>query len=179
MSLDLAYNGSRFAKMEMPEITTRWKGTEVKVREQRVEILDMATYKDYVRSVMVNDESAFTLENGICTITALGISIPCTYRLKIPIRGMKGPAATLAKVERREGDVLAATVLLHNPSPVELDHGLSTFEFRNMTGHLLGLLKGHVKIVRGDVTIQLEGKVERGIEPTDKARLVGGQYVVQ
>ncbi|KEY70402.1 hypothetical protein S7711_06570 [Stachybotrys chartarum IBT 7711] len=173
MHLDLAYNGTRFAKMHMPEITTRWRGTEVKVREQKVEILDMATYKDYVRSVMVAEHSGFQLENGVCTITALGITIPCTYRLRIPIRGMMGPAAALTKVERREGDVLAVTVKLSNPSPVELDHGLSIFEFRNMTGHLMGTLKGDVKIVRGDFEVQLEGKLEKGITPTDKARLVG------
>ncbi|KAH7321146.1 hypothetical protein B0I35DRAFT_208094 [Stachybotrys elegans] len=176
MELDLTYEGKCFAKLRTPELQTHWwGGAKVKVEEQKVQILDMATYRDYVQSVLVSKETGFHLENGVCTIRALGIGIPCTYRLRVPIRGMMGLAGTVTKVERSRLDQehIAVTARLQNPSPVEMDHGMSSFEFRNTTGELISLLKGDVKIVRGDFEVKLEGKLERSFTPTPKGKLVG------
>lgn len=172
MDLDLTFNGFCFGRLTLPEIKTSMWGTDVVVEDQKVRITDMAIYKAFVRSVIVDNETSFQLENGICTIKALGISANCNYCLGIPIQGMAGPQATLTKLERVE-NAITATFSIYNPSPVEIDQGNCTFDLRNQKGETMSELSGHLKIVRGRFDYVVHGTIRDGVESSERARLVG------
>ncbi|KAF7540393.1 hypothetical protein G7Z17_g12197 [Cylindrodendrum hubeiense] len=173
MVLDLTFNGSAFGKLALPKVRTSFWGTKVVVQEQVINITDMAIYRAFVRSIMVDDDTNFQLENGACTVRALGLTAHCDYNLDIPIKAMKGPRATLQKVSRSGDDGIAVTVRMHNPSPVELNHGVCTFELRNDQGERMAELRGQLKIVRGQFDLSLHGTTRTGVAPSDKVRLVG------
>ncbi|POR34150.1 Uncharacterized protein TPAR_05670 [Tolypocladium paradoxum] len=172
MVIELTFNGFCFAKMELPEVKTSIWGTQVTVRDQRLEILDKAIFKAYLRSVIVDDDTNFQLENGDCTVTALGIRAHCNYCLNIPIRGMMGPKASVVSLER-EGDDMTMVVAVENPSPVEIDHGMTLFELRNAEGALMVELRGNLQIVRGTCECTMRGKVNAGVASSLRTRLVG------
>lgn len=172
MELDLTFDGFCFGKINLPEVKTSIWGAKVPIEGQRIHILDMTTYKSFVRSLMVNDETRFQLENGVCTIKSLGIIAHCNYCLDIPIRGMSGPKFNIKNAERNGKEVIL-TLIVHNPSPVEIDHGACIFDLRNTNDESLMELRGNLKIVRGDFEVVLRGKSKKGVIPTDKARLVG------
>ncbi|KPM37207.1 hypothetical protein AK830_g9373 [Neonectria ditissima] len=174
MVLDLTFNDCAFGKLALPEVRTGFWGTKVVVPEQTINITDMATYRAFVRSIMVDDDTSFRLENGECTIRALGLTAHCDYSLDVPLRAMKGPRVTLRAVSRSGDDGIAATFRMHNPSPVELDHGsVCAFELRNDQGQRLADLRGELRIVRGRFDFTLHGTTRNGVAPSDKLRLVG------
>lgn len=172
MVLELTFNGFCFAKLTLPEVKTSIWGTQVTVRDQRLEILDRTTFKAYLRSIIVDDDTNFQLENGDCTVTALGIRAHCNYCLHIPIRGMMGPKASITSLER-EGENVTMVVAIENPSPVEIDHGMTLFELRNGTGPSMAELRGNLQIVRGTSECTLRGKLYAGVTPSSRVRLVG------
>ncbi|KND94208.1 hypothetical protein TOPH_01079 [Tolypocladium ophioglossoides CBS 100239] len=173
MAIELTFNGFCFAKMRLPEVKTSIWGTQVTVRDQRLEILDKAIFKAYLRRVIVDDDTNFQLENGHCTVTALGVKAHCNYCLDLPIRGMMGPKASVASLER-EGEDITMVVAIENPSPVEIDHGMTLFELRNGEGASMVELRGNLQIVRGTSECTLRGKLMAGGKtPPSRARLVG------
>ncbi|PNY28498.1 Uncharacterized protein TCAP_01568 [Tolypocladium capitatum] len=173
MVIELTFDGLCFAKMRLPEVKTSIWGTRVTVRDQRLEILDKTIFKAYLRSVIVDDDTNFQLENGECTVTALGIKAHCNYCLNIPIRAMAGPKASVASLER-EGEDITMVVAIENPSPVEIDHGVTLFELRDGQGASVAELTGNLQIVRGTSECTLRGKLVAGAtRPSSRARLVG------
>ncbi|KAF7551961.1 hypothetical protein G7046_g7565 [Stylonectria norvegica] len=172
MELELVFNGCCFGRMTLPEVKTSFWGTKVVVSDQRINISDMAIYKSFVRSILVSDETSFQLENGACTIKALGITAHCNYCIDIPIKGMRGPQVTLKKLVRNR-DTITAVFHISNPSPVEVDHGTCVFELRNDQGETMAELKGELRIVRGEADFTLRGTTPTGVAPSKKARLVG------
>ncbi|KAI9158463.1 hypothetical protein HJFPF1_06458 [Paramyrothecium foliicola] len=173
MEVNLTFDGHCFSTMCLPELCTSWWGTDIVVRDQRVKITDMAAYKDYVRSVISSEDTGFKLENGGCTISALGLSVDCNYNLDVPLKGMGGLKGAIKNIERKEGAKLMMTVILHNPSPVEIDHGMSLFELRNPHKGVLATLKGGLKILRGDFDVMLEGELLQGAVETKAVTLAG------
>lgn len=172
MDLDLTFNGFCFGRIKLPEVKTSFWGTDVVVKNQKIRITDMAIYKAFVRSMIVDDETSFQLENGACTIKALGITANCNYSLKIGVQAIGGPRVTLTNLQRVEKGI-TATFRVKNPSPVEIDHGNCTFHVRNQKGQILAELKGHLKIVQGEFDYVVIGTPRIGVDPTEKVRVIG------
>lgn len=172
VELELTFNGCCFGKLRLPEVKTSLWGTKVAIREQKLQILDMAVFKAYMRSVIINNDTCFQLENGECTIRSFGVVAHCSYCLDIPTPGMMGPKATLQKV-CRDGCDTTLTLKFHNPSPVELDHGTTIFELRNCKGESLAEFRGALDIVRGDFDVVLRGRLKSGATASRELRLVG------
>lgn len=173
MEVDLTYNGSCFSKMHLPELQTSWGGMDIIVQKQHVKIVDMAAYMEYVRSVMLDQETGFRLENGCCTISALGLSVNSAYGLDVPMKGMDGLQGKIKELERKDGALLVVTVTFHNPSPVEIDHGMSIFELQTASGQAMARLRGGFKTERGVFDLVLEGEQIQGVEATDSVNFVG------
>lgn len=173
MELDMTFNGVCFGKLKLPEVKTSIWGAKVLIQAQPVKILEVATFKAFVRSVIVNDSTRFQLENGECTIRSLGITAHCSYCLEIPIVGMMGPKATLLNLQRngKNDERLTVTADLQNPGPVEIDHGWSLFELRNDKGESVADLEGDLKFVRGNFSIVLDGTVKKGVAVGETLRL--------
>ena len=173
MELDLVFNGGAFGKLKLPQVRTSFWGTKVVVEAQTIEIRDQLTYLMFMRSIFVDDETSFELENGECSITAMRITAHCNYCLGIPLRGMGGPQITLKKLSRTGRDV-AASFEFNNPSPVEVDHGRCVFELRYGEEHKgVALLQGDFKMVQGRFSLTLDGLMKSWAAPSNKARLVG------
>ncbi|KAH7157088.1 hypothetical protein EDB81DRAFT_412921 [Dactylonectria macrodidyma] len=175
MVLDLTFNDFAFGKLALLEVRTRFLGTRVVVQEQNIAITDATTFRAFVRSIMVDNDTSFQLDNGTCTVRALGVTAHCNYTLDVPVQAMRGPRATLRMLSRsNEGDDgITITVRVRNPSPVELDHGVCAFELRNDKGECMAELSGQLKIVRGQFDLNLHGTTRTGVAPSDKVRLVG------
>ena len=172
LTVELTFNGRCFGIFKLPQVKTSFWGTNISVPDQRVQITDMAAYNSFARSVFVDEETTFHLENGKCTIKAIGIVAHCDYCLAIPIKGMGGPKSTLIDVGRTDSEMLFK-FRMQNPSPVEIDHGVSYFELRNDQGDVLAKLQGNFKIIRGEFDVLLQGPCKKGVAWAAKARLVG------
>ncbi|CAM1503878.1 Fc.00g014690.m01.CDS01 [Cosmosporella sp. VM-42] len=173
MELDLMFNGDAFGKLKLPQVRTSFWGTKVVVEAQTIEIKNQLAYLMFMRSIFVDDETSFELENGECSITAMKITAHCNYCLGIPLRGMGGPQISLKKLSRTGWDV-AATFEFVNPSPVEIDHGRCVFELRyGEEQRGVALLQGDFKLVQGKFILDLDGLVKNWAVPSSKARLVG------
>lgn len=172
MEIDLTFNGTSMGKVKLPQMVTSFWGTKVSVPAQRVKIADMTTYRAFVHSTIVNDDMSFRLENGKCTINSLGLTANCTYSTEVALKGMGGPRMTLANLDR-EGDEITVTSTVYNPSPTEIDNGVSRFELRNTNGETMAELRGVLKIVRGTFDFTLQGKLKpSAVLLSNKMRLV-------
>lgn len=173
MEVDLTFNGSPFGKVKLPGTKTSIWGAPVKIIDQRLHITDMTVFKAYVRSTIVDDDTSFRLDNGVCTIKSLGLTANCTYGAEVASKAMMGPRMTLAKLDRSEDDI-SVTLTVQNPSPLEIDYPVSFFELRNTNNETMAELKGGLKIVRGSFDLMLQGKVKAGVVLVGgKVRLVG------
>lgn len=174
MDLDLTFNGFSFGKLHLPSVHTSLWGAKVTIPNQTIKITDMAIYKAFIRSVLVDTETCFQLENGTCTIKALGITAHCNYCLEIPIMGMMGPKTVVKNVEKDGDGHLRVIVDVQNPGPVEIQHGWSLFELRNDKGETVADLEGDFELKRGWSEVVLAGKLRDGaaFAATEKSRLV-------
>lgn len=174
MALDLTFNGFVFGKLHLPAIHTSIWGTKVTITNQTIKITDMAIYKAFIRSIIVDSETCFQLENGTCTIKALSITAHCNYCLEIPIMGMMGPRAVVKKIEKDGDGHVRVSVDVQNPGPVEIQHGRSQFELRNAKGETLADLEGDFDLKRDWSELVLSGKLRDGaaLAATEKSRLV-------
>lgn len=158
----MTFNGCKFGTAKIPGLTTSMWGTDVAMPAQRIQITDLTTFKAYVRSTILLDETSFGMGNGRCEIKALGLTMHCDYNLTIPMVGMAGPQATILKMTH-QGDNITVVAKVHNPSPVVIDYGVSIFELRSRTGETIATLKGHLKVARGDFEFAIEGKLSPGV----------------
>ncbi|KAF5026115.1 hypothetical protein F66182_1803 [Fusarium sp. NRRL 66182] len=172
MNTELFFNGFSFGKIKLPEIHTSFWGTDVAVEEQRIDITNRATYHTFIRSLIVDQDTALQLKSSSCKVRALGTLSTCDLCLDIPLKSLGGPRITLKKLSRAGEDV-AATFSFSNPSPVEIDHGRCIFELRNTNGETLAELKGELNIVHGQTDLVLNGTRRNGAGASDRARLVG------
>ncbi|KAF6826724.1 hypothetical protein CMUS01_09307 [Colletotrichum musicola] len=172
MTVDMMFNGGCFGKLDLPEVKTKSSGTLVVVRDQVIKIIDRNAFMAFVKAIMCDENLVLRLDNGNCTIKALGLSANVKYAKDVPIVGMKGPKISQVNSAPR-GSGFVNTMKVYNPSPLEIDHGVSMFELRNESGEVLAELKGDLKIVRGEFESTLEGTLKKGTKPSDKAVMVG------
>lgn len=162
MDLDLTFNGFTFGRIHLPSVSTSFFGTKVTIPRQTIQIADAAIYRSFIRSVIVDSETCFQLENGTCTIKALGITAHCDYCLEIPVVDMMGPKM-LAKKLRQDGDGHVNVVVdVQNPGPVEISYGWSLWELRNARGETVADLEGDFESKRGWFELILAGKLRDG-----------------
>lgn len=172
MTVDMVFNGGCFGKLNLPEVKTKSGGTEVVVNDQLIQILDRNAFMAFVKAIMCDNQLVLRLDNGDCTIKALGMSAKVKYAKDVPIVGMGGPK--LAQINSAErGGGFVNTMKVYNSSPLEIDHGVSMFELRSESGEVLAELKGDLKIVKGDFETTFNGSVKKGAKTSDKARMVG------
>ncbi|TDZ23471.1 hypothetical protein Cob_v003748 [Colletotrichum orbiculare MAFF 240422] len=172
MTVDMMYNGGCFGKLNLPEVKTKSSGTLVVVTDQVIKIQDRNAFTAFVRAIKCDDELILRLDNGDCTIKALGLSAKVKYAKDVHIVGMKGPKISQVNSATRGGKFVN-TMKVYNPSPLEIDHGVSIFELRNESGEPLAELKGDLRIVRGDFETTMEGSLKEGAKPSNKAVMVG------
>ncbi|KAK6226033.1 hypothetical protein QIS74_02080 [Colletotrichum tabaci] len=172
MTVDMMFNGGCFGKLDLPEVKTKSGGTEVVVRDQLIKIVDRDAFMAFVKAIMCDNQLVLRLDNGDCTIKALGLSAKVKYAKDVPIVGMGGPKIAQVNSQERGGGFVN-TMKVYNPSPLEIDHGVSMFELRSESGEVLAELKGDLMIVKGDFESTLQGSIKKGAKPSDKARMVG------
>lgn len=174
MVVDLVFGGQAWGKLQLPEVITSPSGTDVICAEQEVAITNLESFRAFVRALECDEELILVLDNGDCHITSkiLGLSLKTNvvYRKELVIRGMGGPKVKL--IETKDG---RNTMKVANPSPLEIDHGVSLFEILDASsGEKVADLKGQLDIVRGDfdstLGITFGGKK---VAAGTKLRLVG------
>lgn len=170
MELDLTFNGSAFGRLSLPEIRMSLWGAMVTVQEQPITISNMATFKSFIHSVIVGDETCFQLDNGVCDIKALGIVANCNYCVEVPLQGMMGPRVTLKQINRTDSSI-DVTLEFRNPSPVEIDHGRGVFELRNDRRGVIADLRGDFNLRRGRVEVLLHGHLRPRVWVGEKITL--------
>lgn len=172
MDLDLLFDGRSFGRLSLPEIRTSFRGAKVMVHDQTIEVSDATTYKMFVRSVILGDETSFQLDNGRCTISSMGLTKHIDYSLDLSMRGMSGLPVTLKKLHR-DGERVTAIFEFSNSSPVEIDHGFCNFAILNDRAQTIALLTAELHIVQGTFTVTMQGSMCEGAVLSEKARLVG------
>lgn len=172
MVVDLVFGGVTWGKLQLPEVITSSSGTDVICEEQEIKILDQKAFRDFVKALMLDEELVLTLDNGDCKISSkiLGFTAKSNvvYKKDLIITGMRGPKVTLVETTSEKN-----TLKVTNPSPLEIDHGVSMFDI--MDGDdVVAELKGPLYIVRGNfdssLNITFKGKK---VAPGTKLRLVG------
>lgn len=172
MIVDLCFGGHAWGKLQLPEVITASSGAEIIVAEQQVQITNQEAFRAFVRALMLDEELVLTLDNGDCHIASkiLGFTARSNvvYKKNLMIKGMRGPVVTLVETVGGKN-----TIKVANPSPLELDHGVSLFDV--VAGNeVVAHLKGPLYIVRGSFDSTLDvtftgKKVEKGT----KVKLVG------
>lgn len=150
MDVDLIFKGTCFGKFQLPQVQTRFGGTQINVYDQTIKVLDMPAFHGFVNSIMSDEDAVLTLDNGHCSITSFGMRGKCTYRKDIALRGMRGPTTRIVDVA--DG---MATIVVTNPSALEIDHGIVTFDVRTREGERIAQLKGPLVITRGECEINM------------------------
>lgn len=174
MMVDLAFGGVTWGKLQLPEVVTTPAGADIIVQEQEVKILDQNAFRAFVKALMLDEELVLTLDNGDCQISSkvLGFTMKSkiVYKKDLVITGMRGPKVGLVETVADKN-----TMKVVNPSPLEIDHGVSFFEIVDDTGSVLADLKGQLNIVRGtfDSTLDITFKGGKKLTPGTKVRLVG------
>jgi hypothetical protein len=159
MVVDLVFDGGCFGKLQLPEVKTSSSGTAVNVYDQHIKILNMDAFKSFVRSLMCDEKLVLVLDNGECAIKALGMRGRCTYKKDVHLAGMNGPPCEIKRTDAKTN-----TILVHNVSPLEIDHGVSMFEIQDSQGNKVAEVKGPMQIKRGDFEITMD--ISRtGIKP--------------
>lgn len=168
MEVDMVFRGVCFGKLRLPEVRTSSSGADVNFYDQRIEILDMGAFKAFVEALMVEDSLVLSLKEGHCSIRALGLTSNVVYNKDVQLRGMKGPRVALA-----ETTAMTNTMKVSNPSPLEIDHGISMFDIVNERGEVAAELKGRLCIVRGEFDSQMDISFNKGASVQGRAQLVG------
>jgi hypothetical protein len=170
MEVDMIFDGRCFGKLMLPEVHTSPSGADVKVYDQHTPILDMEAYMAFVKALVTQEELTLTLDNGKCSITAMRfLKGNCTYKKDVVLKGMKGPATKI-----KDTTAEANTVAVHNPSPVDIDHGVSEFEIQTAEGEVIAELKGEMRVVRGDGEVTMNITRKTGVPLTGEGiKLVG------
>lgn len=175
MTVDLVFGGVVWGKLQLPEVVTASSGADIIVAEQEVKILNQDAFRSFVKALMLDDELVLTLDNGDGQIASkvMGFTMKSkvAYKKDLVIKGMRGPQITLVQTTADKN-----TMKVINPSPLEIDHGVSLFEIVDASsGASLADLKGQLNIVRGnfDSSLAITFKGGNKLTPGSKVRLVG------
>lgn len=174
MVVDMVFNDQPWGKLQLPEVNTKSGGTDVIVQEQEVKITNQESFRAFVKALMLDEELVLVLDNGDCHITAKVMGWPLksnvTYKKKLIIKGMRGPKLSLVDTTADKN-----TMKVYNPSPLEIDHGVSMFDIVDADGQVVAEEKGQLNIVRGDFdsTLGITFKPGKKVVTGTKLRLVG------
>lgn len=174
MIVDMVFNDQPWGKLQLPEVNTKSGGTDVIVQEQEVKITNQESFRAFVKALMLDEELVLVLDNGDCHITAKVMGWPLksnvTYKKRLVIKGMKGPRLSLVDTTADKN-----TMKVYNPSPLEIDHGVSMFDIVDSDGQVVAEEKGQLNIVRGDFdsTLGITFKPGKKVAPGTKLKLVG------
>lgn len=172
MESDISFNGSSFGKVRLPRIQTSYWGTSFAIQEQQIVISNRATYRAFIRSLIVDEDTCLQLESNECTARALGTSPVCGIRFDLPLKAVDGPQLALKKVSRLENDVRMVLCLSYS-GPVEINHGHCLFELRSGSGEVLAELKGDLDISPNQNELVLRGTTNHRTIPPQMVRLMG------
>jgi len=164
MTLSMSGAAGCFGTLALPKIKTSSSGTTVTVTEQRIEIVDMDAFVAFNKSIMHDSSLTLHLTNGSSTITALFLSANITYAKDVHLTGMSGPLTTmLSTTTSPSSTAFTNTMLVQNPSPLEIDLGTLVQELRNARGETLAVQRGKVYMGRGASRFVMQGEVT-GVE---------------
>lgn len=172
MVVDLVFGGVPWGKLQLPEIITAPGGADIICDAQEVAITNQESFRAFVKALMLDDDLVLGLDNGDCQISSkvlgFGMKSQVVYKKDLALKGMKGPKVTLVETTADSN-----TMKVTNPSPVEIDHGVSMFDILD-GDDVVANLKGQLNIVRGDADTKL-GITFTGkkVEAGKKLKLVG------
>ncbi|KAK0129507.1 hypothetical protein ONS96_000073 [Cadophora gregata f. sp. sojae] len=159
MTVDLVGPSGAFGKLDLPVIKTSSSGTDVNIPAQLIKITDKAAFKAFVHAILRDENLLLQLKNGKGTVKAMmGMSAQIDYNKNCPLKGMHGPKTTISKTEVEDGGY-RNTLIVVNPSPLELDLGTIKQEVRNKDGSVIALQQGKAYLLRGESSYVVEGKV--------------------
>lgn len=171
MTVELVGPKGKFGKLQLPEVKTNSKGTDVHIDPQRIDISDYEAFLGFVQAIMQQDSLILSLENGEGTVKAMGMKSKIVYKKQIELSGMNGPKARITKVEgSKENAQIGLQVF--NPSPLEIDLGTAIYEVQGEDGTKIMNIEGQQHITRGGSQHTLSGKVE-GTVTEGPGKLVG------
>ena len=172
MTVDMIGPAGCFGRLDLPEIKTSSKGATVQIDDQKITITDLDAFLAFVRAIQCNDQVALDLDNGVGKIKSWGLSGSIVYKKRVDIAGMRGPATEIVKTEILPDGGFSNTLRTRNPSPLEIDLGVATFDIVNGEGEVLGWHKGRLHLPRGESTYTMIGKATRKGDVSD-IKLVG------
>jgi hypothetical protein len=171
MTVDMIGPKGIFGRLNLPEVKTKSSGTDVKIEDQLIQIVDQDAYQAFVKSIQLDEKLTLRLDNGKGTIKALGLKANIVYKKNVELLGMNGPKTEIIKtVKTPEG--FKNTLKIINPSPLEIDIGDSSFDFVDEQGNVIAAEHGRLDIPRGDSYHEVVGAVT-GKAPSGVVRLLG------
>ncbi|KAK3081862.1 hypothetical protein LTS18_014584 [Coniosporium uncinatum] len=178
MTVELHGPKGRFAHLDLPEIHTSSRGADIHIADQHIDILDMEAYPAFVRSIMLDERLTLSLENGKATVKALGMKSNIVYAKEVQLRGMNGPQIALVRTvvdgdgDGGDGDgdgvdggegAFTNTTVVRNPSPLEIDLGVVSFDILNAEGVKIASEEGEMYLPKGESTHTRGGRVVKGV----------------
>ncbi|KAJ2906951.1 hypothetical protein MKZ38_009814 [Zalerion maritima] len=132
MTVDLFYGDVSLGKLELPEVCTSFGGFELHVLAQKITILDMNSFKSFVTDIMLK----------LKTLACMG-----------------GPKVKMVRTESLGGGKIKNTMVVENPSPLELSHVITSFKLISQGGETVATVNGDLLIKRGDFETEATGEV--------------------
>lgn len=172
MTVDLVGPGGTFGKLNLPEVKTSSKGTDVHIDPQKVTITDYEAFKAFVKAITQDESLTLKLDNGQGTIKAMGMKSNITYKKNVELTGMNGPKARIVSVSGSK-DNMALKLQVFNPSPLEIELPGAIYELQGADGSKIGEVKGSQHVVRGDNQHELTGSKTAGSPAAGAGKLVG------
>jgi len=179
MTVDMVGPKGAFAKLDLPEVRTNIKGADVNITGQLIKIEDMDAYYAFSRSIQLDEHFSMMLDNGVGQIKALGLlRANITYKKQVDMRGMDGPQTEVLKTEVLADGTFKNSMRITNPSPLEIELGNVTMDFKSASGEVLATQEAEIYIKRGETLYEATGKVVAKGDVTN-VHLVGGEELTK
>ncbi len=167
----------KFADIRLPQIKLLPSGTDIHVPQQHIEITDHKAFHAFVKSIMVDEHTSLTLDNGgHGKIKAMFMTTNVNFCKVVKIKGMNGPKIELMRTSPGadgKGEFFN-TFNIKNPSPLEIYIDRGTFLCLDSTSSVVAELYGELDIVRGNANYEMAGTVKmKAKEPQYEIRLIG------
>jgi len=160
MTVEMVGPKGVFGYLDLPEVKTSSKGADVNIAPQNIKITNMEAYKAFSTAIQLDEEVTMTLDNGEGTIKALSfLTANIVYKKDVTMKGMDGPMTEVIKTVVTGADTFTNTMKITNPSPVEIDLGPVTMQFKNASGQVLAEQSADIFIKRGETIYEATGKV--------------------
>jgi hypothetical protein len=158
MELDMVGPGGAFGKLSLPEVNTKSSGTVVTVTDQLIKITNMDAFVAFNKSIMSDEKLVLTIEGGKTTIKAMFLKANITYAKDMHLKGMLGPNTQITKTEvGADGKSFTNTIVVQNPSPLEIDIGTLKQDILNGKGEKIAEQSGKAYFKQGETTFTMTG----------------------